>query len=365
MDLEAPSHDDKNISQDETANSVQVLAKDMPYEPPTYSKTSPGKRKNLFLAILALVIIAALVVGLSVGLTNKNDEDTKRGSALDEDTEDSAGAVSTPTLAPSVSQGPTAEPKRFPDVVNFLVQQGISSETDLMTDGTPQNRAARWIADEDLHLASFGDDDYQVGVINQAFQFVARYALAVFAFSTNGPNGWTQPLYFLSGRPVCGWYDTNFLGQRVGVSCDDQWLRPERLVMDYVGLRGPIPAELAKIWTIRTIDMENNFLNGTLPEGLGNLPLTFFVLKGNSISGPLPSNLGQNGLMEVMVSTHCWHFTSTHHLLGSSVPPPAPQVMSNNQMTGPIPTSLSMSTNLRSLGEWNEYLSCIPIQYNG
>ena len=166
----------------------------MPYEPPAYSKTTPGKRKQiLFGILLMIVVVAALVVGLNIGLSGNNDNN---GNETRDNPLTTVAPTGSPTASPTVSSAPTAEPNRFPEVVDFLVQQGISSEIDVKTEGTPQNLAAHWIADGDVHLASFGDDNYQVGVVNRAYQFVTRYSLAVFFFSTNGPTSWIEPYYF-------------------------------------------------------------------------------------------------------------------------------------------------------------------------
>ena len=201
---------------------------------------------------------------------------------------------------------PTLMPERFLDVVEFLANQGISSLENLTTEASPQNLAALWIADQDALRLPFGNDDYQVSVVNEAYDFVVRYVLAVLYLSTGGPTSWwtaypgrNNALRFLSANPVCQWRGRNLLRRNVGVYCENDQVT--RLRLDFVGLEGRIPQELGKIWTLYSIHLNWNFLTGPLPEAITELPLTFLAVMRNNLHGSLPANLGQNGELRVLV----------------------------------------------------------------
>jgi hypothetical protein len=98
---------------------------------------------------------------------------------------------------------PTAAPA-FEDVVDYLSYQGVSSNTDLTTEGTPQNRAARWLSELDeaaiqVPEVSIGDAQNSSGYL-----YTARYVMALNYFELSGLN-WTSPANFLSRDDVCSW----------------------------------------------------------------------------------------------------------------------------------------------------------------
>lgn len=104
---------------------------------------------------------------------------------------------------------PGAFEPRVDYVRNFL--SAFSDQEELNRVGSPQNRASRWIADEDvLHLPI--DDP----------TFVERYALAVFYYSTGGP-AWPLHLGFMTERSTCDWFHIGFGSddkpKHVGANC--------------------------------------------------------------------------------------------------------------------------------------------------
>jgi len=96
-------------------------------------------------------------------------------------------------------------------VVDFLRE--YSDPSDLVTLGTPQNLAAKWIADTDERHLQIEDPE----------KFLQRYALAVFYFATGGPTFWPQKLGFLSSSDECLWFnlghDDVSTEVEVGASC--------------------------------------------------------------------------------------------------------------------------------------------------
>lgn len=89
------------------------------------------------------------------------------------------------------SDSPTAMPttEKFTSVVEKLLP--LSGEQ-LIQDGSPQQRAARWIAD---------DDPMQLDINDPSFE--ERYAMGVMFYSLNGDNwGFTN---WLTGASECNW----------------------------------------------------------------------------------------------------------------------------------------------------------------
>ncbi|KAK6805646.1 hypothetical protein RDI58_003431 [Solanum bulbocastanum] len=97
-----------------------------------------------------------------------------------------------------------------------------------------------------------------------------------------------------------------------GVTCAPDMFRVISLVLPNSKLIGSIPEELGFIQHLHTIDLSNNFLNGTLPVSLLNaseLPSGFqFVevldLSSNLLNGALPDNFDGDSLKYLNFSSN-------------------------------------------------------------
>jgi hypothetical protein len=85
--------------------------------------------------------------------------------------------------------------ERFDDTITVLSKGGISKMEDLQTIGTPQHKAARWIADRDVMRVP----------ISNARIFLDRYVLAVLYYALGGDETWPHDMNFLSDEGVCKW----------------------------------------------------------------------------------------------------------------------------------------------------------------
>lgn len=156
------------------------------------------RKKGMVFLGVGSVVILVLIIAISVSLAGKGG-----GSG-------SSSAV----------QG-AANPQSFNAVVEYLSGfQGVFGDrTTLTTPGTPQNLAAIWMADDAFTNIPTTD------LVDEAFPFVKRYALAVLYYALNGPS-WTNQYSFLTHTEVCErWqqsYTTNALdsGLTCGVRCD-------------------------------------------------------------------------------------------------------------------------------------------------
>ncbi|CAL4887965.1 unnamed protein product [Urochloa decumbens] len=103
-------------------------------------------------------------------------------------------------------------------------------------------------------------------------------------------------------------------------------------------LEGAIPASLGKLKNLEAIDLSRNLLNNSIPRDILKLPLLsdFLELSYNSLSGPLPSEVGS--------------LQNLNQLF-----------LSGNQLSGEIPDSIGKCTVLENL--WlddNSFTGSIP-----
>ncbi len=133
--------------------------------------------------------------------------------------------------------------------------------------------------------------------------------------STDGGN-WTERAGWLTGAPLGEWHgvDTDRTGRVVAVR------------LAHSGLSGTVPAELAQLSALTTLDLRNNRLHGRIPSELAALEdLRVLDLSGNrQLDGVIPDELGELRKLE--------------HLN-----------LSSNQLSGRIPSALGDLPDLRSL----------------
>ena len=112
--------------------------------------------------------------------------------------------------------------------------------------------------------------------------------LLLFYLDTNGPQ-WREQRKWLTGANPCWWGDLQCFGGHV-----------------------------------RVLQVENNRLTGVLPPEISQLNLTFLLLKGNQIGGPVPDYLGRMKELEAVD-------------------------LSGNQLTGRLSPDVLRLSNLRAL----------------
>lgn len=115
-----------------------------------------------------------------------------------------------------------------------------------------------------------------------------------------------------------------------GFTCDASVSGASRLTeitLDQAGYAGPLLATVAT-WNLpylETLDLSNNFLNGSVPDSLSNLNrLRRLGLSSNSFSGEVPPSIGAMSSLEELL-------------------------LDNNRFHGAVPASLSRLSNLRRL----------------
>uniref|UniRef100_A0A6N2LQT1 non-specific serine/threonine protein kinase n=1 Tax=Salix viminalis TaxID=40686 RepID=A0A6N2LQT1_SALVM len=162
-------------------------------------------------------------------------------------------------------------------------------------------------------------------------------------------------------------------------------------------LRGSIPTEIGNLIGLDTLGLELNQLTGSIPSSIGKLQrLSVFNINGNKISGNIPSSLGNiTSLLEVYFFANnlqgripsslgnCQNLLSLllhQNNLSGSIPKEVLGVsslslyldLSENQLTGPLPSEVGKLVNLGGLnvnknklsGEIPRTLgSCVSLEY--
>ena len=175
-------------------------------------------------------------------------------------------------------------------------------------------------------------------------------ALVALYDSTDGANWYTKTGWLETDTP-CGWY---------GVTCSAAG-HVTNLELDFNYLHGTIPPELGNLTELEFLSFRRNYLVGTIPGTLGNLShVWLFNMYGNELNGPIPPELGKLASVQ-------WFYLDYNHLGGpipaalEELPVVRAIVLGNNQLSGPIPPELGNLSTLEFL--WlndNQLSSSIP-----
>lgn len=230
-DIETAFSGSQEFSEHDQLPSVE----DVRLESPRSNSGSKRCLKVSFWTAL-LVIVTVTAVTLAVVLTKDESSNNNNGAVMEDQDffmgdasvpVDSAPATPTTAVpiqtdAPVSTNAPvttTTEPgfvSRVPAAVQLLSEAGVSTKSALERDGSPQQRAVWFVADQDPAPIALGDAD----------AFVERYVLTVLFYSMGGEKDWTNSLNFLSEAPTCRWYINGFAAdkktaRKYGASCND------------------------------------------------------------------------------------------------------------------------------------------------
>jgi hypothetical protein len=135
--------------------------------------------------------------------------------------------------------------------------------------------------------------------------------------------------------------------------------------LDYLILRsnsltGPLPANIGNINNLRTLWIESNRFNGSIPTSIGSLSrMTSLSLRNNAFTGPIPDSIGNLPNLQVLLLRD--------NRLSGPIPDSIGKLknlvnvtLSDNQLNGTIPTSLGTLTGLKVVWLHNNQLSGYP-----
>jgi len=164
-------------------------------------------------------------------------------------------------------------------------------------------------------------------------------------------NHWTGQFYNSNlhpSHPILSWgqSETRRIQDWEGIYVRDGRVTEISLAFDYnlkgyfpLKLSGTIPAELAQLTELTSIDLSRNYLLGEIPPELAGLSqLRELRLDGNILRGTIPEELSQLSNLQTLT-------------------------LSNNMLSGPIPAEFGSFTNLLSLGlQGNQLSGPIPAE---
>lgn len=321
------------------------------------SEDGQGKRRGgwvVWVALFLAIVVIGVIVAVAVTVTN--DQNTTRTNSASQSTNTgivdqkpdnngketgtdltsmpvTAVPAKPPTDAPVSSPvGDTNDPEvRTAQIKTYLVNEGIASEADLNTVGTPQQKALNWLAvlDGALTQVPVGDKNTPEG-----YDFMTRYVLTVLFYESMGDR-WVYSLNFLQPFNVCYWFSVlqypDGSKEFRGVACTENG-QVAALFLTRNNMEGELPKELSLLTTLVAVDFNFNLIRGSVPSTYQNFPnmQNFFVMS-NRLTGSIPSWIDK--------------LTSIRNIN-----------LSHNLITGRIPTIMGNLVNMRGIALDNNLL---------
>jgi Leucine-rich repeat (LRR) protein len=173
-----------------------------------------------------------------------------------------------------------------------------------------------------------------------------RLALMELYNATNGPN-WTNNTNWGSSQPLYNWY---------GVEVNSNGC-VHKLNLNNNGLNGSLPEGIGNFSDIVVLNLSYNQLINSIPTTIGDLSsLKYLLLDHNALSGNLPTTIGN---LSSLVS-----FGGNHNQLTGNIPTSIGDLLnlefvslSDNQLNNSIPSSIGNLSKLKQLHLQNNQLN--------
>ncbi|XP_012574858.1 probable LRR receptor-like serine/threonine-protein kinase At1g53430 isoform X2 [Cicer arietinum] len=124
-------------------------------------------------------------------------------------------------------------------------------------------------------------------------------------------------------------------------------------------ISGVMPSEFGNLTQLKVLDLTRNYLNGSIPTSFATNSLVVLSLLGNRLSGPIPKEIGDIASLEDLVLEN--------NQLGGPLPPSLGNLsklkrllLSSNNFTGTIPETFSKLKNLTDLIDGSSLSGQIP-----
>jgi hypothetical protein len=237
-----------------------------------------------------VIVVMAVAIPLTLKLTNNVINKTRYVS--DPPTEP-------PSLMPSIMPSGQPTSTKFMEIVEFLTPLSGNA---LKVQGSPQYKAAMWMESGDMMPNSRGGTGLS---INDA-GFTQRYIMALFYYAMDGDN-WVQKQGWLSEKSECEWFGIDGISEGCGADGIGGCIKRSdfkgdfnkvcRLSMGRLNnLFGEFPKELGQLTEMRYVEIQDDWLVGTIPSELGEgwRKLHTFLIGGNVMSGVFPTSFADN-----------------------------------------------------------------------
>ena len=184
-----------------------------------------------------------------------------------------------------------------------------------------------------------------------------RTTLVALYNATGGPKWVDRAGWLGAAGTECSWK---------GVQCDPAGATVTGLALAENGLTGPLPASLASLANLQSLNLSLDQISGFLPRELGNLKkLRILELPFNKITGSLPVELGGLATLQIL--------DLGGNQLSGSIPAQFGSLrlltyldLSGNQLGGTIPAELSQLADLQTLYlDDNQLTGAIPAALGG
>ncbi|CAB9519049.1 Leucine Rich Repeat [Seminavis robusta] len=327
-------------------------------------------RNGRVLVCLLVVLIAAGVIGISIGLGGFLDSKGESGEVQQTSfgLGASQGTQQTPTTIEPIRDEPTAAP--VVQIADTLAPTTHAPTTELQgafasllpsytvdalhDPNSAQSKALKWLLvdHEPAVFASYSEDRLR-----------QRFALATLYYATKG-IGWRWKRFWLSTDPEiheCQWWSYYDHPESSGRDspCNEN-MEYESLALSENYLKGTLPPEVALLTALKDIHLvadaffgatsdeekKENYISGQIPipwmTSLSNL--TTIDLGRNALTGSIPTEIGLMPELQIV--------QLRENLIGGTIPPSLfglPNVkelwLFDNRLTGPIPTEVQFVTD--------------------
>eukprot|EP00804_Cyclotella_cryptica_P024568 CCRYP_020755-RA/>CCRYP_020755-RA protein AED:0.32 eAED:0.37 QI:0/-1/0/1/-1/1/1/0/518 len=261
-------------------------------------------------AVLAIIVV---VVAIAVPLTLKYG---KGGTRVQLNIVTQA-PTDVPSMMPSISPSSMPSSERFMEITNKLYP--LSGEA-LYDQGSPQYLAAMWMADNDPMRMDLDDAGFE-----------QRYIMALFYYAMDGPS-WVEQYGWLSEESECYWFGID--GTSPGCGSEESggciprtdfkgsYNKVCRLAFGRLNnLYGQFPSELSYLDEMRYVEIQTDYLYGTIPSSLGTnwTKLTAFLVGQNFLGGSFPNTFKDNALLGTISIDFVTHLRSQTFLAQSNL----------------------------------------------
>jgi len=211
-------------TQSEAGDAPPPAAQQEQFSTPFYNHQK--RKKTLLLSAIAVLLLVAIVAIPTIIVTGNNKSSNSSNSknieanngggsssnnnkdTTEDTTEDEEGGLRiTPTSSPYLQA-----------VLQYFIQEGVTSEQVFANTDSPQRKAAEWLAETDTF--------FETGYIPETnrteydgYRFMARYIMATNYFALGGDD-WIVDLNFLSEQDICFWNYVEVIDEDAGESND-------------------------------------------------------------------------------------------------------------------------------------------------
>lgn len=174
-------------------------------------------------------------------------------------------------------------------------------------------------------------------------------------YNSTGGKNWTRNDNWCSDRPLGEWY---------GVNVNDKGRVTEILLNDN-GLNGTIPESIGNLSKLKTLYLYENSLTGSIPSQIGNLKeLEALGLYSNHLSGDFPEFITSLSSLKYLYLQYNYGITGSLPESIGNLTELVDLRVDGNKMSGPLPVNLGKLTKLDLLDfDDNNFTGSIPDSY--